>query len=804
MGEDKNKDGNSENQGRLEPEDEHQIDVSKFAQNNDADIKSGGAGDEVKNPENNIGDDDLDLPEDINKKPLTNQKDISDASPSEAATDENSVQSLFQTEAEREPRENVAGQTSSSINTTESDSAAEPILQEAQIKYLKTKNVYKFLIVYLLLVYGYFYQSGFLDEQARFDMVRSIAMHKQLYSLSPLNATEYVVFEKKHYCVKPPGGIFLGVIPFWVGFHFSNLFDLAQQVKWSINLHIATVFSVSLISAFGACAVYSIAAFMAKSSAIGLLLTFIYSLATLIFPYSTLFYGNVISGALLIISFAIIFFEAHKEQKRPLSGFGEIMKIIISGVCGGYAVTAEYPTLLIAGIIGLYVLLSYKKLSLRHIVLWGFGFLLGFGVIFWYNNHIFHNPLKTGYSLYGNPENQVNLEQTKGFLGISKTDFNILYAITLSTYKGLFYYNPVLLLAPISALIGWFLNRRFRLEIVISFLIVVIFLIFNASYGTSTILFWGGNSCGPRRIVPMIPFLVVLLAVGCRYLIWLIIPLGMLSFVNMTFCTAIHPYYDCNLQRPFKNYLFKYYLMGRYAIHNYGMFSNDPVTEDSMAWNIAKLLKVKGMYQLIPALLIIWAGVFFKIRKTFLYCKGRVGFINYFLLSLWTILMLVFMFYPIFKKQMKYRMGMNKEGFQAAIYDNPNFWGEPFSMAVVDDINFDQSFIYDNKLVPKGVFNFAVRITGNLIIKESGNYEFFTSSDDGSRLYIDKLIVVENWGDHGAQKKFGMKFLSEGAHPFELMYYNKYVYGGLQAKYRRIAGQASAAEDWKSFKDLLK
>ncbi len=46
------------------------------------------------------------------------------------------------------------------------------------------------------------------------------------------------------------------------------------------------------------------------------------------------------------------------------------------------------------------------------------------------------------------------------------------------------------------------------------------------------------------------------------------------------------------------------------------------------------------------------------------------------------------------------------------------------------------------------VAGYALRFTGEIQIDQAGKYTFFTSSDDGSRLYIDNQLVVDNDGVH--------------------------------------------------------
>ncbi|MDA9353604.1 PA14 domain-containing protein, partial [Flavobacteriaceae bacterium] len=51
--------------------------------------------------------------------------------------------------------------------------------------------------------------------------------------------------------------------------------------------------------------------------------------------------------------------------------------------------------------------------------------------------------------------------------------------------------------------------------------------------------------------------------------------------------------------------------------------------------------------------------------------------------------------------------------------------------------------------------SFAVRYTGYISITTNGTYTFFTSSDDGSKLLIDGVEIVNNDGSHAAQERSG-------------------------------------------------
>jgi len=69
--------------------------------------------------------------------------------------------------------------------------------------------------------------------------------------------------------------------------------------------------------------------------------------------------------------------------------------------------------------------------------------------------------------------------------------------------------------------------------------------------------------------------------------------------------------------------------------------------------------------------------------------------------------------------------------------------------------------------------NFGVRFEGKLRIDVDGSYNFYTTSDDGSLLYIDSEQVVDNDGLHGSQERAGSKFLTAGYHDIVVEFFEK-------------------------------
>ncbi len=67
--------------------------------------------------------------------------------------------------------------------------------------------------------------------------------------------------------------------------------------------------------------------------------------------------------------------------------------------------------------------------------------------------------------------------------------------------------------------------------------------------------------------------------------------------------------------------------------------------------------------------------------------------------------------------------------------------------------------------------DFAFRFKGSINITTAGNYTFYTESDDGSKLYIDGNLIVNNDGTHGPQWEQGSVSLSQGNHSIEVTFF---------------------------------
>ncbi len=84
---------------------------------------------------------------------------------------------------------------------------------------------------------------------------------------------------------------------------------------------------------------------------------------------------------------------------------------------------------------------------------------------------------------------------------------------------------------------------------------------------------------------------------------------------------------------------------------------------------------------------------------------------------------------------------------------------------------------------------YGLLFTGYVKVSQQAMYEFFTSSDDGSLLYIDDELIVDNNGSHGMQEKSGKALLAMGWHKIKVVYYDGGGGNGLKVSYQPEGGE---------------
>jgi hypothetical protein len=72
---------------------------------------------------------------------------------------------------------------------------------------------------------------------------------------------------------------------------------------------------------------------------------------------------------------------------------------------------------------------------------------------------------------------------------------------------------------------------------------------------------------------------------------------------------------------------------------------------------------------------------------------------------------------------------------------------------------------------PFGLFEFGADITGSINVASGGTYTFGLDSDDGSQLYIDGVLIIDDGGAHPPQLVTANINLAAGTHSFEVQFF---------------------------------
>ncbi len=87
--------------------------------------------------------------------------------------------------------------------------------------------------------------------------------------------------------------------------------------------------------------------------------------------------------------------------------------------------------------------------------------------------------------------------------------------------------------------------------------------------------------------------------------------------------------------------------------------------------------------------------------------------------------------------------------------------------------------------------NFAIRFEAPLVVDTEADYTFKVVSDDGSQVFIDDTLIVDNDGAHTTQDKSGPVHLVKGTHALRVDYFQ--VVG--EVALRLLCGKGATATD---------
>lgn len=370
----------------------------------------------------------------------------------------------------------------------------------------------------LFIPYSYFNHSDGWNQGVRFAELHAVVLKGTLRIDDYISQTgDRALIDGHYYSEKAPAMALAALPSFAVVVGVQKMLgidpDSQSATRWSE--WIATAFSVGLLAAIGGVAFYTLLErrLGALAAVIG---TFGIFLGTITFPYATALFAH--AGTIGLTAIALWGALGPPTVKRD----------VIAGVAAGVAVASEYPAILPGAAIGLYLATRDVKRMLR----FGLATLPAAALILLNNYAISGSPFKLSYG-----SNPLFPELTAASsYGFSVPAVDAIGGLLWGEYRGLLFWNPILLMA-IPGVIELFRKERGIAIMIAAGCILVV--LQSAAFYT----WFGGNAVGPRYLSPALPLLGFAAAYGIKRFpeMGLILTLASIALMGMVTAIAIDP-----------------------------------------------------------------------------------------------------------------------------------------------------------------------------------------------------------------------------------------------------------------------
>lgn len=319
---------------------------------------------------------------------------------------------------------------------------------------------------------------------------------------------------------KAPGASFLAVPGYALVFGVERLLGVDPDAAFVMNINawLTGLLSVGLLSALGVVVFFRLALqFSDGEAGAALAATLALAFGSLYFPYATMLYEHTPVAVFLLAGFALAF-EARTSSR-----------LFAAGACAGCAVVSSYLAVFGLAILGLYVLGRGPRPS--RALAFAAGAIPPMAVLAAYNVACFGTVLTTNYA-WQNPL----FAQAGGGLSalFDAPRLDVLLALLISPFRGLFTGAPVLVLGAFG-LAAMLRRPKFRPEGLVCAAMVLHMLAFNMTFAN-----WnGGWGCGPRYLIPALPFLALPIVVVAGRPRWLRGALLAVSIAGMAIATIV-------------------------------------------------------------------------------------------------------------------------------------------------------------------------------------------------------------------------------------------------------------------------
>lgn len=363
------------------------------------------------------------------------------------------------------------------------------------------RRVAEWLFLLTFAAYAYFYAGGGWYQNAAFDLTRAMVERHTFAIDAYLGNSGDVAYANGHvYANKPPLLSWLAAIPYAL---------IPASAPLTIAVYLCTLVCVALPGALIPPMLYAFGRRRGVDARWCAVVACTIAFATLLFPYATIFMIAVPSGALMLY--------AYTSERDGAGGLAAGLAVAMNYLCVAALVFCRRTRFAAAAAIPLAAVAVYQWIC-------------------------FGSPFTTPMSR----EDPRFLTHGSVFVAPS---LDALYGITLSPYRGLFFFAPVLLVAVVMI-------RDLRIVAVAAF-----FFAFNLCFNG-----WeAGFAAGARYLVPVIPLLGVGL-LRCRG--WMrsaVVALAAVSLAVNFAAVAVDPQPSGTIPRPLTQYLVPLLLYGHFS-----------------------------------------------------------------------------------------------------------------------------------------------------------------------------------------------------------------------------------------------
>lgn len=408
------------------------------------------------------------------------------------------------------------------------------------------RSIARWLFVVTFVGYAYFFGGGGWGTNAHLDLTRAIVEQRSIAVDAYAGNTGDVARAFGRTLInKPPGVSFLGAVAYAPIYLVERAVgvDPGKPLALLVNGYLVNLF----VSTVPGAIIPPLAFLYARrqrnlSFTFSLSLALITAFATQLWGWSSLILVHVTSAGFLFASFYAL-------QKRTARGD------YLAGALIGVAALTNYMAMPVVAIFAGAILLERHGSGerIKRLV----RFCAGgapFGALFAiYQYSAFGALMKMPISM-----NERFVTKKSWFGLIDPPSLEALWGITFSAYRGLFYISPVLLFSLLGLVLCF--KRRSGSEAVAVIGPVAVFVLINITFN-----YWdGGFGIGPRYLVPIVPFLsILMMEVSVRRPYWL--GLGAVAFANNLATVAVDSQPSGSFSDPLSQYVWPLFLTGRFG-----------------------------------------------------------------------------------------------------------------------------------------------------------------------------------------------------------------------------------------------